>query len=115
MPTFNAVIISLFLGLTIPLMSSILPIKEALRRTLSVALDQNRSKSVAIKISINVEGKGFPWGRVSFALITSLFGISMYYLLPLALISFDFALLIWIFFIILVGLLVGFVILALNI
>ncbi len=68
-----------------------------------------------MKIEIDVEGKGFPWGRVSFALIATLFGVSIYYFLPLSLLSFNLGLLISIFFWILIGLLVGFILLALNI
>lgn len=61
---------------------------------MNIALDINRSKSQAVKIEVNVEGKEFPWGRVSFALIATVFGISICYLLPLALLSFNLALLI---------------------
>lgn len=70
---------------------------------------------MAVKITIDVEGKGIPWGLITFALISSMFGISIYYLLPLALLSFDFALLISIFFWILIGLLVGCIMLSMNI
>ncbi|EGR31920.1 hypothetical protein IMG5_099480 [Ichthyophthirius multifiliis] len=114
-PTGNAFVLSLLLGIAIPLVSSIIPIREALKQTLGIALDQQRSKSQAIKIDIDIEGKKFPWGVISFSLITSIFGISIYYLLPLALLSLDFALLIAIFFWILVGLLVGFTLFALNV
>ncbi|KAL4454907.1 hypothetical protein ABPG74_006289 [Tetrahymena malaccensis] len=114
-PTKNAIIFGLCLGVLIPLVSSIIPIKQALQQTLSIAIDQQRSKSQAVKIEIDVEGKSFPWGVISFALISSMFGVSIYYLLPLALLSFDFALLINIFFWILIGLLVGCILLALNV
>lgn len=113
-PTGNAILLAISLGIIIPILSSIVPIREALKQTLSVALDIQRSKSQAVKIEVDVEGKGFPWGTVSFALITSIFGVSIYYLLPLALLSFNLALLIAIFFYILIGLLVGFILLALN-
>lgn len=70
---------------------------------------------MAVKITIDVEGKELPWGLITFALISSVFGIAIYYLLPLALLSFDFVLLINIFFFILIGLLVGCIVLSLNI
>ena len=92
-----------------------IPIKEALKQTLSIAIDQQRSKSMAVKIDIVVEGKSTRWGIISFGIISSGFGVSIYYLLPLALLSFDFALLISIFFWILIGLLVGCILLAMNI
>ena len=114
-PTGNAVALAIGLGVFIPILSSIIPVKEALKQTLSVALDVNRSKSAAVKIEIDIEGQSFPWGRLSFAIISSGFGISIYYLLPLSLLSFNFGLLIAIFFWILIGLLVGLILLALNI
>jgi hypothetical protein len=44
--------------------SSIVPIQQALKQQLSFALDINRSKSTAVKIEIDIEGKGLPWGRI---------------------------------------------------
>lgn len=68
-----------------------------------------------MKIEIDVEGKELPWGRIAFALISSIFGISIYYFLPLSMLSFNFALLLNIFFWILIGMLVGFILLSLNV
>lgn len=99
----------------IPIFSSYVPIREALKQNLQTALDVTHSKTSAVKITIDVEGKGFPWGRISFSLIASLFGISIYYLLPLSLLSFNLGLLIGILFWILIGLLLGLVILSLNV
>jgi len=82
---------------------------------LSIALDPNRSKSKAVKIEIDVEGKETEWGKIVWSLICSVFGISIYYLLPLSLLTFNLALLINIFFWILIGLLVGFILLSLNV
>ncbi|KRX00113.1 hypothetical protein PPERSA_07220 [Pseudocohnilembus persalinus] len=114
-PTFNAFFYAIGVGILIPLFSSIVPIRNALGVSLSIALDVNRSKSQAVKIEIDVEGKGFPWGRIGFALVATLFGISIYYFLPLSLLSLNIGLLINIFFWILIGLLVGFILLMLNI
>ncbi|CAD8101464.1 unnamed protein product [Paramecium primaurelia] len=114
-PTTNAIFMSLGLGLLIPLLSSYVPIKEALSKQLSFALDINRSKSTAVKIEVDLEGKSLPWGRIQFAIIASLFGICVYYFLPLALLSFNIGLLLSIFFFILCGMLLGLVIFAFNI
>ncbi len=103
------------LGFLIPIFSSYVPIREALKQNLQTALDATHSKTTAVKIVIDVEGKGFPWGRISFSLIASVFGVSIYYLLPLSLLSFNLGLVIAIFFWILIGLLLGLVILSLNI
>jgi len=48
-------------------------------------------------------------------MIATVFGVSIYYLLPLSLLSMNIGLLINIFFWILIGLLLGFVLLSLNI
>lgn len=103
------------LGFLIPIFSSYVPIREALKQNLQTALDATHSKTTAVKIIIDVEGKGFPWGRVSFSLIASVFGVSIYYLLPLSLLSFNLGLMIAILFWILIGLLLGLVILSLNV
>ena len=114
-PTANAAGFAVLLGLLIPLVSSYVPIREALKQNLQTSLDMSHSKTSAVKISIDVEGKGFPWGRISFSVIASGFGISIYYLLPLSLLSFNLGLLIGILFWILLGLLLGLVILSLNV
>jgi len=114
-PTPYAAGFAVLLGLLIPLVSSYVPIREALKQNLQTSLDMSHSKTSAVKISIDVEGKGFPWGRISFSLIASGFGISIYYLLPLSLLSLNLGLLIGILFWILLGLLLGLVILSLNV
>ena len=114
-PTAYAAGFAVLLGLLIPLVSSYVPIREALKQNLQTSLDMSHSKTSAVKVTIDMEGKGFPWGRVSFAVIASGFGISIYYLLPLSLLSFNLGLLIGILFWILLGLLLGLVILSLNV
>lgn len=114
-PTPNAFALAICVGLLIPLFSSIFPIRVALSQTLNLALDVNRSKSQAVKITIDTEEGGVPWGRLQFALITSMFGISIYYFLPLSLLSFNMGLMITIFFWILIGLLIGLIILSMNV
>lgn len=92
-----------------------MPIKEALSKQLSFALDLQRSKSTAVKIEVDLSGKSLPWGLIQFACIASIFGICIYYFLPLALLSFNIGLLLAIFFFILCGMLLGLVIMAFNV
>jgi hypothetical protein len=66
-------------------------------------------------VKIDIDNREIFWGKITFALITSFFGISIYYFLPLSLLSFDFGLLIAIFFWILISLLSGFILMSLNI
>ena len=114
-PTPNAVGFAIGLSLLIPLISSYKPIKAALKQSLQEALDITHSKTSAVRITLITDGKEFPWGRIQFAFISTMFGVSIYYLLPKALLSFDLGLLISIFFVILMGMLLGFVILSLNV
>lgn len=81
---------------------------------MSFALDLNRSKSSAVKVEVDMEGNAIPWGRITFALVASVFGVSIYFLLPLALLSFNISLLLSIFFLLLCSMLLGFVLLAFN-
>ncbi|EAR92340.1 efflux ABC transporter, permease domain protein (macronuclear) [Tetrahymena thermophila SB210] len=113
-PSINSYGLCLFLGLFIPLASSIIPIKSALSNSLSFALDKDRSKSSAVKITVDLDGKNTNWGQISFGLLCSLFGFSIYYLLPLSLFTLDMSMLITIFFFILIGLLVGLILVSIN-
>ena len=113
-PTGKAAAYSIGLGFLIPILSSFYPMKQALAQNLNIALDLNHSKSNAIHVSIENELKAIPWTRISFSVVAVAFGVSVYYLLPKALLSFDIALLLLIFFWILMGFLVGMILLALN-
>ncbi|KAL4473742.1 hypothetical protein ABPG74_022606 [Tetrahymena malaccensis] len=113
-PSINSYALCLFLGLFIPIASSIIPIKSALSNSLSFALDKDRSKSSAVKITVDIDGKSTNWGQISFGLLCSLFGFSIYYLLPLSLFTLDMSMLITIFFFILIGLLVGLILVSIN-
>ncbi|KAL4504054.1 hypothetical protein ABPG72_022684 [Tetrahymena utriculariae] len=113
-PSINSYALCLFLGLFIPIASSIIPIKSALSNSLSFALDKDRSKSSAVKITVDIDGKSINWGQISFGLLCSLFGFSIYYLLPLSLFTLDMSILVTIFFFILIGLLVGLILVSIN-
>lgn len=54
----------------------------------------------------------FPWGKVTFGIVATCYGLAVYYLLPRAMINMNLGLLITLFFIFLQGLLVGLVILS---
>eukprot|EP01016_Furgasonia_blochmanni_P040533 TRINITY_DN5182_c0_g1_i1.p1 TRINITY_DN5182_c0_g1~~TRINITY_DN5182_c0_g1_i1.p1 ORF type:complete len:963 (+),score=283.19 TRINITY_DN5182_c0_g1_i1:176-3064(+) len=115
LPTTSGFIWSITLGLLIPLLSSLYPIREALSQSLSQSLDTTHSKTSAIHVSIEIDSKKIPWTKIWFGIISIAFGVSIYYLLPLSLLSFNLSLLLAIFFWILIGLLFGLVLLSLNI
>ena len=53
-------------------------------------------------------------GYIVFGLLSVVYGLSIYYFLPLALLSFDFGLILYILFAILVGMILGLSMLAFN-
>lgn len=114
-PSASAVVFSCAVGLIIPICSCIVPVKLALQQQLSEALDSNRNKTKAIQIQIVSNSYSVSSNRIYFSLLSTFFGVSIYYLLPLSLLSFDIGLLLAIFFWILIGMLVGAVLLTLNI
>jgi pilus assembly protein TadC len=114
LPSKTAVLQGLFIGLFIPLVSSISPIKNALSKNLNDSLDTNRSKTQAMYVEILDQDKQNMTSYITFGLISVVYGLSIYYFLPLAMLSFNFALILEIFFFILVGMLFGLSLLAFN-
>ncbi|KNC50523.1 uncharacterized protein AMSG_00684 [Thecamonas trahens ATCC 50062] len=109
------IILATVLGLTIPVISALAPIRTALGVSLVAALQVSRSKQSAVKISLerNEDGK-VSWALVVTGSTLAVFGFLVYYLLPLALLSFNLTLLLNIFFGLLIGMLLGLALLALN-
>lgn len=112
----QAVLLGTLLGLLVPLVGSIGPIRTALGNSIREALDFSRAKTKAVKFSVTrASDAPVPWALLVVGAIAAAFGFSIYYLLPLALLSFDLSLFLGIFFWILMGLLLGCVLLALNV
>ena len=114
-PTGLAIFYALCIGIIIPLLSSLAPLKVVLSKNLTEALDYSHSKTKAAYVKI-MRAQDFdrkPY--IIFGLIAVGYGLSIYYFLPLALISLNFGLLLSIFFLILIGMFIGMVLLALNI
>ena len=86
-PSGNSVAIALFVGLFIPFMSSIIPVKQALSTNLTDALNVNRSKNQGVMISIvdNQTKDTLPY--LLFGSVSVIFGIAVYYGLPIAMLS----------------------------
>lgn len=104
------------LGFIVPLASSILPIRNALTLNLQDSLDTKHSKTKAVVFKIERADafNSISWPMVTVGVFLILFGGSIYYLLPQALLSSNFALLMNIFLFILIGMLLGLLLLALN-
>ena len=103
------------LALAIPVLASIGPIRAALRATIRDALDVDRPKATAVKFSVERAGSGaVQWPLVAVGLVTFSFGLGIYVVLPLSLLSLNLTLFFNLFLAILVGLIGGLVVLALN-
>lgn len=111
--TFSVVYSFLLCNLC-PLISAYFPIKGMLGKNLAESISTNNSKTSGVKVSIvssiNREKKVL----ITFGLLTVIYGISIYYFLPLSLLSMNFSLLLAIFLWILLGMLIGLIIFTLN-
>ena len=63
-PTGNALFMSVFFGVAIPVISSLIPIKEALKTNLNIAIDQLKSGGSAMKVKISQIHKETQWGSI---------------------------------------------------
>jgi ABC-type antimicrobial peptide transport system permease subunit len=103
-------------GFIVPVASSIFPIRSALGQNLQDSLDvkHNKTKAVEITLKRGEDVSAAPWTRIMVGFGLSFFGAIIYYILPFGLLSANLALLMNIFLFILIGMLLGLVLVALN-
>lgn len=98
----------------IPALSAIIPIRKALAKSLSDSLSAGRSKLSGILITFT-DNKGANTGPIFvFGCLSLVYGASIYYWLPKAMLDLNLNLILQIFFLILLGMLFGLTILASN-
>ena len=114
-PTGGAILLAVSLGFLMPIVAGLEPLLTVFYSDLSEALDVSHSKSKAVAIHIDTSDKTVKMSLIVFGVITVGFGISVYILLPLALLSFNIQLFLGIFLATLIGFLIGLVLLTLNI
>ena len=114
LPSLSAVVSALFVGIFIPTISSIIPIRRALSTNLTEALDTNRSKSTGVLISFIDKSTMNIVPYLLYGSIAVLFGVAIYLGLPLAMLQLNLGLILTIFFMILMGLLLGLVLVSVN-
>lgn len=103
------------MGLLVPCFAAVLPIRKALTSNLRDALDVSRSKVTAVQVTVERSTDGRPPAFiVTGGLTLTTFGFMIYYLFPRALLELDLPLLLYIFFGLLIGMLLGLAILSLN-
>lgn len=83
-------------------------------KNLNDSLDTQRSKTQASNIKVLDTSKRQMGAYIVFGIVGVVYGCGIYYFLPLAMLSFNFALILQIFFAILVGMLYGLSLLAFN-
>jgi len=111
-PALGSVLQALALGLVIPAAASVQPIRVSLSKSLGDALDYQRAKSQA-----NFEAAlSKPNSRTQILVgsLTVVYGLSIYYLLPVAMLELDLQLILRIFLLILMGMLLGLTLLSFN-
>ena len=113
-PDGFAVLQALIIGVVIPILSSIIPIRNTLSKNLNEALDYQRSRTQAIYIEVLDKSKEGLSSYVIFGVISIIYGIAIYYFLPLSMLSLNFSLILRIFFFILLGMLFGLTLLSFN-
>ena len=87
----------------------------ALKSNLNIALDQLKSAaSAAMEVKIELKRDQINWTGIAFGVLACTYGVANYYIVPLAMVSFNFALMLEIFMLILVGMLLGLTLLSMN-
>ena len=114
-PTQTAIINAIILGIFIPIVSALVPIKECLSKNLNDALDYTRSQSKAEIIHIIDPNQTNAGIYIIFGLLSTVYAVAVYILMPQCLLSLDLGMMLKIFFLILIGLLLGLVLITLNI
>ena len=114
-PAEWAIVRGIAIGIFIPLLSSIIPIRRTLSSNLTDALNVNRGQLRGIKVSfIDFTSKNvLPY--LLFGAVACIYGFAVYYGLPISILKLNIGLLLRVFFLILMGLLTGLTILTSNI
>ena len=110
---------SLFLACVVnflsPICAAFFPIKSILGKNIASSLNAQINKTTGMKIEVISLEKKETKTFIIFGSLTFFYGASIYYFLPLSLISLNFSMIGFIFIFILLGIVVGFVMLSLNI
>ena len=112
--TFTSFSIALLLNFLAPIIASIFPIRNILRKNIATSINTMLNKTQGIKIEVISLQKKELTSLIVFGLITFIYGASIYYFLPLSLISLNFGMIGGIFLWILFGILLGFILLSRN-
>ena len=112
---YDSLYASIMVNFLSPIIASIIPIRNILKKNIGNSLNSMINKTSGMKIEIMSVEKKEKNNIILFGLIMFFYGASIYYFLPLSLISFNFGMLGSIFLFILFGILLGFVVISMNI
>ena len=113
--TFDSFILAFLLNFLAPIISAIFPIRNILKKNIATSINTMLNKTQGIKIEVISLRKKELTSLIIFGLITFIYGASIYYFLPLSLISMNFGMIGGIFLWILFGILLGFILLSRNV
>ena len=113
--TLSSFLIAFSLNFLAPVIAAIFPIRNILKKNIATSINTMLNKTQGIKIEVISLQKKELTSMIVFGLITFIYGASIYYFLPLSLISMNFGMIGGIFLWILFGILLGFVLLSRNI
>ena len=107
--------LAFFLNFLAPIIAAIFPIRNILKKNIATSLNTMLNKTQGVKIEVISLQKKELTSLIVFGLLTFIYGASIYYFLPLSLISMNFGMIGAIFLWILFGILLGFVLLSQNV
>lgn len=113
-PSLFSICQALILSTLIPLISSIMPIRVVLDRNLNDALDIQRSKTQAVFVNMLNSKQADTKPMVMVGVCITFYGVTIYYILPLALLSMNLTLTSQIIIFIMLGLLFALTLFAFN-
>ena len=113
--TVDSFFLAFFLNFFAPIVAAIFPIRNILKKNIATSINTMLNKTQGVKIEVISLQKKELTSLIIFGLLTFLYGASIYYFLPLSLISMNFGMIGAIFLWILFGILLGFVLLSQNI
>ena len=113
-PSTHATVQALFLGIFIPAVSAIIPVQSALAKNLADSLTTGRSKLSGILVTFTDHRNPSVAPYVLFGSLALIYGASIYYFLPKAMLEMNLNLILQIFFLVLLGMLFGLTVLASN-
>jgi len=86
-PNGVAILKSILIGVIVPVLSMIYPLYTIHNKRLSETLDTTHSKIIGVRVTIDYTLKKINWPLLIMGLVSVIFGIAVYYFLPLGFIT----------------------------